>query len=218
MIWDQAFALSIIPKLLQGLRVTVEITLLGFAIAAVLGLAVAIVRRIRVPVVARLFDFYVLFIRGTPLLVQAYTAFFVLPDLGIRFSALTTGIVIMGVNYSAYCAEVYRAGIEDVPPGQWEAATALSLPGTTTWGRVVLPQAVRSVVPVLGNYLVQMFKDSAVLSAITVFELLNAAQSIGSSNFRYLEPLTLAGLLFFLVSFPASYLFRTLERRLAPAR
>lgn len=218
MIWDQGFALSILPQLLEGLAVTLQVTLAGFAIAATLGLAIAILRRARVPGLSRVLDGYVQFVRGTPLLVQAYTAFFVLPAYGLRMSALATGVLVMGVNYSAYCAEVYRAGIEDVPSGQWEAATALSLSPTTTWGRVVLPQAVRSVVPVLGNYLVQMFKDSAVLAAITVFELLNAAQSIGSSSFRYLEPLTLAGLLFFLVSFPASHLFRTLERRLAPTR
>jgi polar amino acid transport system permease protein len=218
MTWDQAFALSIIPKLLQGLRVTVEITLLGFAIAVVLGLVVAIVRRLRIPLVSRLFGGYVQFVRGTPLLVQAYAAFYVLPSYGLRFSAFVTGVIVMGINYSAYCAEVYRAGIEDVPSGQWEASTALSLPPSTTWGRVILPQAVRSVTPVLGNYLVQMFKDSAVLSAITVFELLNAAQTIGTSSFRYVEPLTLAGLLFLLISFPTSHFFRTLERRLAPTR
>lgn len=218
MIWDQSFAISIIPQLLEGLWVTLQVTGLGFLIAVVLGLFVAIGRHLRLPVISRVLDGYVMFVRGTPLLVQAYTAFFVLPAYGLRLSALATGIAVMGVNYSAYCAEVYRAGIQDVATGQWEAATALSLPGTTTWGRVILPQAIRSVVPVLGNYLVQMFKDSAVLAAITVFELLNAAQSIGSSNFRYLEPLTLAGLLFFLVSFPSSYLFRILERRLVPAR
>lgn len=218
MIWDQRFALSIIPQLLEGLRVTLQVTVAGFAIASTLGLAIAILRRSRVPGLSRALDGYVQFVRGTPLLVQAYTAFFVLPAYGLRLDALATGVLVMGVNYSAYCAEVYRAGIQDVPSGQWEAATALSMPPTTTWGRVILPQAVRSVVPVLGNYFVQMFKDSAVLAAITVFELLSAAQSIGSSSFRYLEPLTLAGLLFFLVSFPASHLFRTLERRLAPTR
>ncbi len=218
MIWDQEFALSIIPQLLDGLKVTIQITLLGFAIAILLGLVVAVVRRLKVPVLSRVFGGYVQFVRGTPLLVQAYAAFFVLPTYGVRFSAFATGVIVMGVNYSAYCAEVYRAGIQDVPPGQWEASTALSLPASTTWGRIILPQAVRSVVPVLGNYLVQMFKDSAVLAAITVFELLNAAQSIGSSSYRYLEPLTLAGMLFLLVSFPASHFFRTLERRLAVTR
>lgn len=218
MIWDWTFAISIIPDLLRGLWVTVQITLFGFVIAAVVGLVVAVIRRLRVPVISRLFDFYVQFIRGTPLLIQAYCVFFIAPAYGLRFSATLTGVIVIGLNYSAYTAEVYRAGIQDVARGQWEASTALSLPPITTWSRIVLPQAVRAVVPVLGNYLVQMFKDSAVLSAITVFELLNTAQSIGSSNFRYLEPLTIAGVLYLIVSFPAAQLFRTLERRLAPSR
>ncbi|HZI96115.1 MAG TPA: ectoine/hydroxyectoine ABC transporter permease subunit EhuD [Actinomycetales bacterium] len=218
MTWDNAFAWSILPELLGGLWITVQITLAGTAIAMVVGLAVAVIRFSRIPVVSKLFGFYVQFVRGTPLLVQAYIAFFVLPDYGLRFSALATGIVVIGLNYSAYTAEVYRAGISDVPTGQWEAATALSLPMARTWVRIILPQAVRTVVPMLGNYLVQMFKDSAVLFAITVYELMGHALAIGSSSYRYLEPLTIAGALFLLVSYPSSQLIRTLERRLAPSR
>jgi polar amino acid transport system permease protein len=218
MIWDTHFAISIIPDLLRGLRTTVEITVVGILIALSLGLLVSVIRFSRIPVVSQLFGFYVQFIRGTPLLIQAYCAFFILPNYGLRFSPLLTGIFVIGVNYSAYTAEVYRSGINDVAKGQWEAAKALSLPTPVTWSRIVLPQAVRSVIPVLGNYFVQMFKDSAVLSAITVFELLAHAQAIGSSSFRYLEPLTLAGVLFFIVSYPASLLIRTLEHRLAPSR
>jgi polar amino acid transport system permease protein len=215
MSWDNRFAIFIIPDLLRGLWITVQITLMGITIAIVLGLLIAVIRMSRIPVVGWLFGFYVLFIRGTPLLVQAYCAFYILPMYGIRLSALTTGVIVIGLNYSAYTAEVYRAGINDVPCGQWEASTALSLPPAVTWRRIVLPQAVRSVIPSLGNYLVQMFKDTAVLSAITVFELLGHAQAIGSSSFRYNEPLTFAGMLFLLVSYPASKLARTLERRLA---
>jgi polar amino acid transport system permease protein len=218
MIWDNNFAISILPDLLRGLWVTVQVTLAGTVIALALGLLVAVLRFSRIPVLSHLLGFYVQFVRGTPLLIQAYCAFFILPMYGLSFSPLATGIVVIGVNYSAYAAEVYRAGIDDVPRGQWEAATALNLPAGRTWGRIILPQAVRSVIPVLGNYLIQMFKDSAVLSAITVFELLAHAQSIGSSNFRYLEPLTIAGLLFLLVSYPASQLIRRLERRFAPSR
>jgi polar amino acid transport system permease protein len=218
MTWDNAFAWSILPELLGGLWITIQITLAGTAIAMVVGLVVAVIRFSRIPVVSALFGFYVQFVRGTPLLVQAYIAFFVLPDYGVRFSALATGIVVIGLNYSAYTAEVYRAGISDVHAGQWEAATALSLPIGRTWIRVILPQAVRTVVPMLGNYLVQMFKDSAVLFAITVYELMGHALAIGSSSYRYLEPLTIAGLLFLLVSYPSSQLIRILERRLAPSR
>jgi polar amino acid transport system permease protein len=218
MIWSNKFAVSILPDLLRGLWVTVEITLAGTVIALLLGLVVAVIRFSRVPVLSHLLSFYVQFVRGTPLLIQAYCAFFILPMYGVSFSPLVTGIVVIGINYSAYTAEVYRSGINDVPRGQWEAATALNLPIGSTWTRIILPQAVRLVIPMLGNYLIQMFKDSAVLSAITVFELLAHAQAIGSNNFRYLEPLTIAGLLFLLVSYPASQIVRRLERRLAPSR
>lgn len=216
MIWDSSFAISIIPELLQGLVVTVEITLLGTLLAALLGLVLAILRRLAIPVVSQAVTFIVVFVRGTPLLVQAYCAFFVLPDYGISADAFTTGAIVIGINYSAYMAEVYRSGIQGVHIGQWEACTALGLPPTRVWGRIVLPQALRTVVPMLGNYLIQMFKDSAVLSAITVVELLGAAQAIGSSNFRYLEPLTIAAVLFLIISFPSSRLINRLERRYAP--
>lgn len=216
MIWDNSFAFSVLPVLLQGLWTTVQITVTGTLLAAGLGLVFAVLRRLAIPVLSQVVSFLVVFVRGTPLLVQAYVAFFVLPAYGISFDALTTGMVVIGVNYSAYMAEVYRSGIQGVPQGQWEAATALSLPGSRTWGRVILPQAIRTVVPMLGNYLIQMFKDSAVLSAITVVELMATAQAIGSSSFRYLEPLTLAALLFLAVSYPASRLVNRLERRYAP--
>ena len=216
MIWDNNFAISVLPVLLQGLWTTVHITVIGTLLAAGLGLVFAVLRRLAIPVLSPVVSFLVVFVRGTPLLVQAYVAFFVLPAYGISFDALTTGIVVIGVNYSAYMAEVYRSGIQGVPTGQWEAATALSLPGGRTWGRIILPQAIRTVVPMLGNYLIQMFKDSAVLSAITVVELMATAQAIGSSSFRYLEPLTLAALLFLAVSYPASRLVNRLERRYAP--
>jgi polar amino acid transport system permease protein len=218
MIWDWSFAISTIPFLLEGLWVTVQVTLVGTAIALVLGLVVAVVRFSRVPVACHLFSFFVQFVRGTPLLVQAYFAFYVLPAYGVKFSPLVTGIIVIGINYSAYTAEVYRAGIQSVPRGQWEAATALSLPTRQRWQFVILPQAVRDVVPALGNYLVQMFKDSAILYGITVFELLGHAIAVGSSTYRYLEPLTIAGFLFLVVSLPAAALIRRLEIRLAHPR
>lgn len=215
MTWDTAYALSILPALLEGFLITIEATFAGIAIALVLGLFVAVIRFLKIPVISQLFSFYVQFVRGTPLLVQAFAVFFILPGYGLTLSPLATGILVVGVNYSAYTAEVYRAGIEDVPKGQWEAATALSLPGRPKWTRIVLPQAVRSIIPVLGNYWIQLFKDVAILSAITVPDLLYTAQTIGSSDFRYLEPLTLVGILYLAISYPASILVRRLERRLA---
>lgn len=216
MTWDNDFAISIIPDLLSGLLVTVQITLLSMALALALGLLVAIIRYVRIPLVSSLFTFYVLFIRGTPLLVQAYLVYYVLPEYGVTLATFTTGVIVLGVNYSAYTAEVYRAGIEGVHRGQWEASTALSLPAHRTWLRVILPQSVRTVVPVLGNYLIQMFKDSAVLFAITVVELMRTANTIGSREFRYLEPFTIAALLYLIISYTSSLVVKRLELRYAP--
>jgi polar amino acid transport system permease protein len=155
------------------------------------------------------------FIRSTPLLVQLYFLFFVLPDTGIRLSALTTGVLALGLHYSAYTAEVYRAGIEGVPREQWEAALALNMKPWHTWFAVILPQALPPVIPAMGNYLVAMFKDTPMLAAITVMELLQTAKLIGAESFRYLEPLTLVGLLFLAISLLSSRLIHALEARFA---
>ncbi|WP_022884356.1 ectoine/hydroxyectoine ABC transporter permease subunit EhuD [Glaciibacter superstes] len=215
-IWDTNFAISIIPILLEGFWLTIQITFFSFLISLVVGLLVAIIRFLKIPVVSLIFDFYVSFLRGTPLLVQAYVAYFVLPQIGLTFDALPTGIVVLGLNYSAYTAEVYRAGIEQLPKGQWEASRALSLPPMRTWVRIVVPQAVRPIIPVLGNYLIMMFKDSAILSSITIIELMGTALQIGSNFYRYLEPITIAGLLYLIISFPCSLLIRRLEQRFVP--
>lgn len=217
MIWDWDFLFMIFPRLLQGFWLTLQITAFGFAISLVVGLFIAILRHLRIPVISHLATFYVSFVRGTPLLVQAYIAYFVLPYFGLAFDPLPTGIVVIGLNYSAYTAEVYRGGIEQVPKGQWEAARALSLPPARTWSKIVVPQAVRPIVPVMGNYLIMMFKDSSILSAITILELMGTAMQIGSDYYRYLEPITVAGLLYLAVSFPCSLAIRRLERRLVPA-
>ncbi|WP_017598656.1 ectoine/hydroxyectoine ABC transporter permease subunit EhuD [Nocardiopsis lucentensis] len=210
MIWDFEFTGRILPDLLGGLWVTVQLTVIGYLIALSLGLAVAVVRRVRVvgPIVHGVMEF----IRTTPLLVQAVFVFALVPP---EISAFTVGVVVLGVHYAAYTAEVYRSGIEGVAKGQWEAARALSLPVSRTWGAIVLPQAIRKVIPALGNYLIAMFKDTPLLFAITVVELLATAQRIGAAEFRYTETITLAGLLFLLVSIPSAILIRRLERRYA---
>lgn len=216
MIWDNQFVISILPDLLAGFGLTLQITFLGFLISLVVGLLVAILRYLQIPVISHLATFYVSFVRGTPLLVQAYIAYFVLPYFGLAFDPLPTGIVVLGLNYSAYTAEVYRSGIEQLPKGQWEAGKALSLPPARMWIRIVVPQAIRPIIPVLGNYLIMMFKDSAILSSITILELMGTSMQIGSNYYRYLEPITIAGLLYLLVSFPCSLLIRRLEHRLVP--
>jgi polar amino acid transport system permease protein len=213
MIWDWHFAGKILPDLLRGLVVTVEATLLGYAVALVLGLVWAILRRSPSRIVSQVVRWVVEFIRSTPLLVQLFFLFFALPSLGLTFSALVTGVVGLGLHYSSYTSEVYRAGIADVPAGQWEAATALNLPRRRVWFGVVLPQAVRKVIPTLGNYLIAMFKDSPLLLAITVPEMLHSAYDVGAQSLRFLEPMTIVGVLFVIVSVLSSLLLRRLEFR-----
>ena len=213
MTWDWHYAGQILPDLLRGLRVTVEATLLGYVLALALGLLWAVLRRSPSRVVNQVVRWVVEFIRSTPLLVQLFFLFFALPSAGLTFGALATGVAGLGLHYSAYTSEVYRAGIADVPRGQWEAATALNLPRRRVWFAVVLPQAVRKVIPTLGNYLIAMFKDSPLLLAITVPEMLHTAYEDGAKSLRFLEPMTIVGILFILVSVLSSLLLRRLEAR-----
>lgn len=213
-VFDWSFALEILPTLGSALIVTIQATLLGMLVAVTLGLVLAMLRRSRLRVVSLPVAFVIEFVRSTPLLVQMYFLFYVLPLTGLRMSPLATGIIALGLHYATYCAEVYRAGIEAVPKGQWEAATALNLSRWRTAVDVVLPQAIPPVVPALGNYLVAMFKDTPLLSAITVVELLQQSKMIGSTTFRYTEPLTLVGLLFLALSLVAAWGVRGLEARL----
>ncbi|GAA0555086.1 ectoine/hydroxyectoine ABC transporter permease subunit EhuD [Actinomadura livida] len=215
MTWNWEYTGEILPDLLSGLRYTVIATLVGYVIALILGLVWTLLRRTPYPAVNHAVRWVTEFIRSTPLIPQLYFVFFVLPSLGITLSPLTAGIITLGVHYSTYTAEVYRAGIADVPKGQWEACTALNLPKSRVWLDVILPQAVRRVIPTLGNYLIAMFKDSPMLFAINVAELLYAANRAGSVNGQFLEPMTMVGLLFVVVSVISSILVRRLERRYA---
>ncbi|GAA4674680.1 ectoine/hydroxyectoine ABC transporter permease subunit EhuD [Pseudonocardia yuanmonensis] len=212
-VWDWNYAFDILPDLLLALVTTIEITLLGSVVALLLGLVFAVLRRLRIPVLDQVLWAFVEVVRSTPLLVQVFFLFFVLPQFGVTLSAFVVGVVGLGVHYATYTSEVYRAGIDAIPKGQWEACTALSLPRLRVWTGVILPQAVPRVLPALGNYVISMFKEVPLLLAIGVVEVVNEARELGSLTFRYTEPYTIAGLLFLLLSYPASMLVRRLERR-----
>lgn len=211
--WDWSFAWSIMPQLLAGVRITLLATVLGAAVAAVLGLIFAILRRSPSRAVARAAGFLLQFIRGTPLLVQLYFIFYVLPDIGISLPPLAAGVMGMGLHYATYAAEVYRGGIESVPRGQWEAAKATNLTARQTWMHVILPQAIPPMIPAMANYLLAMFKETPLLSAITVVELMSQAKSAANSSYRYVEPMTLVGVFFLVISLCSVALLRWLERR-----
>ncbi|MFF3400885.1 ectoine/hydroxyectoine ABC transporter permease subunit EhuD [Streptomyces sp. NPDC002659] len=212
--WDWSAVADFMPRFWDGVLITLQILVLGSLISFTLGLLWAIgfrapTRFVRWPV-----SLITEFIRTTPLLVQLFFLYFVLPEWGVQFSALTTGTIAIGLHYSTYTAQVYRAGIEAVPAGQWEAATALSLPAHRTWIAVILPQALRRITPALGNYVIAMLKDTPLLAAIGVLEMLQESRLESASTFQYTEPLTVIGIAFILIAYPASLLVRALERRL----
>ncbi|MGO6855521.1 ectoine/hydroxyectoine ABC transporter permease subunit EhuD [Rhizobium leguminosarum] len=213
--WDWDFVWQIMPTLLEGFKITLLATILGAAVAMIVGLALAIARRSPVAAISRTVGFVSEFIRGTPLLVQLYFIFYVLPDIGIRLAPLVAGVIGMGIHYATYTAEVYRAGIENVPRGQWEAAKATNLSTRQAWIHVILPQAIPPMIPALANYLIAMFKETPLLSAITVLELMNQAKSIANSNYRYIEPMTLVGVFFLVISLISVVGLRWLEERYA---
>lgn len=208
-----AYALTILPVLLRASIVTLEATIGGMAVALVGGLLIAIARMSSIRPLSLAAQGYVEFIRSTPLLIQLFFLFYVLPEYGVMFSPLLTGVVGLGLHYSSYTAEVYRAGILGVPRGQWEAADALNLSPLRTWARIILPQSIPPVVPVLGNYLISMFKDTALLSTITVRELLGTALGEAANSFRYLEPITLVGIIFLALSYGSALVVNHLQSR-----
>ncbi|MGW4871017.1 ectoine/hydroxyectoine ABC transporter permease subunit EhuD [Streptomyces chartreusis] len=212
--WDWNAVSDFMPYFWDGLLVTLQALVLGSLISFALGLVWALLMRTPTRWVRWPVGVVTEFIRNTPLLVQLFFLFYVLPEWGLTFSALTTGVFAIGLHYSTYTMQVYRAGIEAVPVGQWEAATALNLSMTRTWRVVILPQAIRRVVPALGNYVISMLKDTPLLMAITVLDMLGRARLFSQENFQFTEPLTVIGVAFILISYLASLLLRALERRL----
>lgn len=210
-LFDWQFALHILPALLRASLYTIGITCVAFVLALVGGLLLAVLRRSSLRLLSWPATAVIEFIRSTPLLIQLYFLFYVLPDYGLTMSALVAGTVGIALHYSCYVAEVYRTGLDSVPRGQWEAASALNFSRWDAYRRIVLPQAIRPVVPALGNYLVAMFKDTPVLSAIAVVELMLEAKNIGSESFRYIEPITMAGVIFLVIGIGVSLLLRRLE-------
>lgn len=203
-----------IPRLLGGAVLTLQLVALAALVGFVLALFLALARLNRNPLLWMPAYGFIFFFRGTPLLVQIFFLYFILPDFGIVLPAFATGVLALGLHYATYCSEVYRAGLENIPKGQWEASTALNLSPFHTFKDVIIPQAVPPVVPALGNYLIAMFKETPLLSFIAVVELMQEAKLIGSEWFRYTEAITLVGVFFLVMSLIASVGVRRVERAL----
>ena len=211
--WSWEVAFEVLPQLARGLIVTVEATFVGAIIAYLVGLIIAIIRMSKSKILGVSVYWVSEFIRRTPLLVQLYFLFYVLPDFGIFLSPFFAGVVGLGLHFSTYTSEVFRAGIENVSKTQWEAAKSLNYNKIQTWKNVILPQAIPPMVPPLANYLITMFKETPLLAAITVVELFRAADQYSNSHYKYLEPMTLVGLFFLLVSIPSAIAALKLEQK-----
>lgn len=212
---DPAWYARWAPYILTGTTTTLLICVSSIIFATGLALIGAIARMSRYAVVYSVASLYVSLVRGTPLLVQLYFVYFGLPEVGIILDGVTAGILALSFNYGAYMTEIFRAGIQAVPPGQREAAQALGMPERLIMVRVVLPQAIRIVIPAIGNEFIAMIKDSALVSTISVEELLLRARRVGTRDFRTLQAMLLAALVYWVLTIVFSYFQERLERRMA---
>jgi len=207
-------ALDFLPILLKGAVVTLQVTAGSFLLSSVIGLVFALMMVSKIRAVSLFAIGLVNVIRGLPIIVQLFYIYFVLPDFGIQLSAFQAGVIGLGIAYSAYQAENFRAGIQAIHQGQIEAAESLGMRGAMVMRRVVLPQAFRIALPPYGNTLVMMLKDSSLVSTITVAEMTRAGQLIASSTFENMTVYTLVALLYLALSLPLSYGLRRLEARI----
>ncbi|ALA51913.1 ectoine/hydroxyectoine ABC transporter permease subunit EhuD [Shouchella clausii] len=206
--WDWEFAIAIFPEILSAITVTIAATIIAYCISLTAGLVLTLLRRASFKPLALTVAGMIEFIRATPPLVQLFFVYYTTPLTGFQ-----TGAIVLGLHYATYVSEIYRSGIEAVPKSQWEASQALNFTRAQTWRRIILPQAIPPVIPMLGNYLIVLFKETPLLSAIFVVEMMAVAQSIGTSDWRYVEPITIVGFLFLVLSYPSAVFIRYLERK-----
>lgn len=204
------------PQLWTGLKLTIFLTITSMALALVIGMLLALARlddrRRLVYLPATIF---VELIRGTPLLLQLFYIFYVFPFFGLRLAPIQAGIIGLALNYGAYLSEVFRAGIEAVDRGQWEGARALGMRPLVYMPKVILPQAVRIVIPPVGNYFISLFKDTALVSTISLGELIFQGQLLAAENFRYLQIYSIIFVIYLVISYPASRAVIALERAMS---
>ena len=211
--WRWDFAYEILPQMLIATFNTIVAAGVGYAIALVVGLVFLVGQRTPAKIVNAINREVVEFIRSTQLLIQLFVVYFVLSQFGVTWSAWVCGMITIGLHFGTYLSEVYRGALEGVSKAQWEACRALNFSTVYTYRRIVLPQAFPIAIPGMGNYLVGIFKDTPLLSTIGVAELFHAATAVGGYNYRYLEPYTMVGVIFLILSVPAAMGIRKLEKK-----
>lgn len=213
MTFDLEFALWTVPYILSGLFTTVWVTVASCIGASLLGFMFEILRRTG-RVMSLAMRFVIDFIRSTPILVQLYFLYFVLPFYGVVLPALVVGVMALSIYYSGYLAEVFKAGIDSIPRGQFEAAKAIGLSRLDVIFFVLLPQMLRNIAAPMGNYFISVLKATPYLAVIAVPEMLGSALDIGSDTFRYAEPMLIVGAIFLALAVTLAQLVRRLELRL----
>lgn len=210
-----ADAKDFLPLLLDGLRVTIAITVCALLVSVVLGFVWALMGMSRYPAVRGTSRAVINTVRGIPIIVQLFYIYFVIPDLGITLNAFAAGVLGLGLAYSVYQAENFRAGFTSVDRSLIEAAQSLGMRENVILRRLILPLAIRVILPPFGNTSIMLLKDSSIASTITVAELTRAGQLLAVSTFKNMTVYTLVALLYLAMSLPLSFLTRRLERRFA---
>jgi polar amino acid transport system permease protein len=217
--FDISYTIDALPRLLEGAFVTIQVTLLGFVLSLILATILTIMREtLHNRIIKGIIAVYISFIRGTPFLVQIFLIYYVLPIFGIDIGPLTAGIIALTLNSAAYVVEILRGGLAAVPYGQFEAARALGLRGPALWGRVILPQTFIASIPPLVNEFTQVLKATALLSVITIVELMRVSQQIFSRNYHPVEILAGTFVIYFVMCFAVSRSAAVLEARLKTRR
>ncbi|WP_079525421.1 ectoine/hydroxyectoine ABC transporter permease subunit EhuD [Halobacillus hunanensis] len=215
--WNWSTVIDVFPYIFEAMWTTLSLTIICFTVSLIVGGIWTALRRIKFKPVYWLISFIIEFIRSTPPLVQLYFLFFawpLIPYIGVTLEPFTVAILGLGVHFSTYISEIYRSGIEGVPKGQLEAATALNYTTAQKWTKIILPQAIPPVIPMLGNYLIIMFKEIPLTIVVGVAGMLTAAEVYGVNNFEYLEPYTLVAFFFLAMSYPSALFVQWLEKKL----
>ena len=214
MTWSWTVFFDVIPLIFKGMWITLGLTIACYLFAVVFGFFWTFMDRVPSKTVRWIVRWVAEFIRSTPPLVQLFFIYFawpVVPVVGVTLNPFTATILGLGIHFSVYLSEVYRSGIESVDGGQWEAATALNMSTKQKWLKIILPQAIPPTIPMLGNYLIIMFKEVPLASTIGVVAMLHIANDYGSQYFKFVEPLTVVAIFFLLLSYPSAMLIKKLE-------
>jgi cystine transport system permease protein len=200
--------------LLAGLKMTIPLTALAFALSLVIAVITALIQYAKVPVLKQIARVYIWIIRGTPLLVQLFVAFYGLPSIGFRVNAFATAVVVMGINEGAYMAETLRGCLEAVPKGQLEAGYCVGMNYRQIMWHVVLPQAIRTAVPALGNSIISMLKDTSLTANITVAEMFSQTERIAGRNYRFMAMYLTVAIIYLLFSTVLTWVQKLIEKKM----